>query len=306
MRQQIKARNLRAQGKSVGKIAQLLKVSKSSVSNWVRDVELRAAQRIILRNKAVAGAKKGRAKIEEMWHQYRTTHPQPLPDIALQNNLRQIHTFFSVWSSSMAYVLGFFAADGCMYHSRNGGYSTGGFYIAFYSTDLKLLKTVKKMMQIRNKIECHKREYPRKDIFFIRVVNKNLYQRFLEFGMTPAKSLSLYFPAVPSEFLSDFVRGYFDGDGCVYAGLPSRKQVLVTSFTSGGRAFLLELKRRLLQVGGLNGGSLIKRADHHFVLQYSTNDSRQLYRFMYPTNTVPCLQRKRDIFEKFILNGSVV
>jgi hypothetical protein len=38
-------------------------------------------------------------------------------------------------------------------------------------------------------------------------------------GVTPRKSLTLQFPSadqVPPEFLGSFVRGYFEGDGCIY------------------------------------------------------------------------------------------
>src|SRR3989344_557095 len=45
--------------------------------------------------------------------------------------------FFKRWSSEMAYVLGFFAADGSMIPHKNGGH-----YIEFTSTDRILLEHV--------------------------------------------------------------------------------------------------------------------------------------------------------------------
>jgi hypothetical protein len=65
------ARNLRKQGLSVNEITALLKVSKSSVSLWVRDVELSDDQREVLRERGRffddrnVGAKANRARSKE-------------------------------------------------------------------------------------------------------------------------------------------------------------------------------------------------------------------------------------------------
>jgi hypothetical protein len=45
------------------------------------------------------------------------------------------------------------------------------------------------------------------------IYNKSLYDKLLEIGLTPNKSLTLQWPEVPREYYRDFVRGFFDGDG---------------------------------------------------------------------------------------------
>lgn len=294
--EQAQAIKLRIKGKSLNEIAKELHVAKSSVSLWVRDTALsfEATQRLVIRSQR--GLSKSIKTNRLRWQKYRQHHPKPLPDFERQKNLRQIKEFFDRWSPHMAYVLGLFAADGCMYHSINGGHSTGGWYIVFYSTDLSLITLVKKLIGIRNKIEVDFRLEPWKDKYFLRIVNKGLYKKFLALGMTPSKSLTLTFPTVPERFLSDFVRGYFDGDGCVYFN--SEKRLFSTSFTSGSKNFLKKLESRLKQDSVVHGGSFIRRSDRHFVLQFSINDSRRLYNFMYPISTVPCLRRKKVIFER--------
>jgi hypothetical protein len=52
--------------------------------------------------------------------------------------------FFKTWTSDMAYVLGFFAADGNM--SKN---KRGGCYIDFGITDFELLNDNKKNLRLR-------------------------------------------------------------------------------------------------------------------------------------------------------------
>jgi hypothetical protein len=68
MRAKDEARSLRLQGKSVGEIAKITGASKSSVSLWVRDIELTEDQKQVLRaqqhhwNGQSAGAEANRAK----------------------------------------------------------------------------------------------------------------------------------------------------------------------------------------------------------------------------------------------------
>lgn len=53
------------------------------------------------------------------------------------------------------------------------------------------------------------------------VNSKLIASQLMSLGMIPKKSLTHGFPSeeqVPKHLLSHFVRGYFDGDGCLYAG----------------------------------------------------------------------------------------
>lgn len=294
------ARRLRTQGKSLNEIARKLQIAKSSVSLWVRDIPLTRAVKRRLARRILAGSAEGRRKSLLKWAEYRVRYPKAPPNL----NRLHIGEFFSTWTPEAAYVLGFFAADGCMYHSRNGGHSTGGLYIDLSSTDYQLIKTVKSIMRIKNKIERHDRskEGNHQPKYQLRLVNRKAYIRLLQLGFRPAKSLTLQFPSVPAKILNHFVRGYFDGDGCIYRGQKRSRTRILTTFTSGGRQFLDVLRQQLTKIAGVQGGSLFKRGPHHFVLSYAASDSRQLYKFMYPTPTVPCLQRKRKVFEQAFKN----
>ncbi len=150
----------------------------------------------------------------------------------------------------------------------------------------------------------------------IQVGSKKIFRQLKKSGFTPNKSLRLRFPAVPRKMLSPFIRGFFDGDGCVFHGFykpkdrrRSRISVLRTSFTSDSKPFLASIKQCLVKEAGLKSGSLFTRSATHHVRSYnSSNDSRQLYNFLYPTSTVPCLTRKRTKFKNGIKNhfGPVV
>lgn len=281
--QQIRARKLRSRGRSLKEISQLLHVSKSSVSGWVRNVPLGPKQRLRLAERERRGVLHSSRIRAAYWREYRKLHPRSQPNLAILENRQRIGSFFDTWNDKSAYVLGYFAADGCMYHSRNGGFYDGGYYFQFDSTDQELILLVKKLIGIFNKAEL---KVPwqnafgskRKLQYKLRLVSKKAFQRLLKLGFTPHKSLTLTFPPVPKKYLSHFVRGYFDGDGCVYFARLKRgdngsfRHVFMVRFTCGSRGFLEVLQRRLSETAGIGRGSLHPHTSV-WDLSYSTRDA---------------------------------
>ena len=55
------------------------------------------------------------------------------------------------------------------------------------------------------------------------------------------------FPDIPPEYLPDFIRGYFDGDGSIILRKTKYNMYAQISFTSGSKDFLLRLQSVLEQ-----------------------------------------------------------
>jgi hypothetical protein len=207
--------------------------------------------------------------------------------------------FFKTWSSEMAYVLGFFAADGCMMRNNRGAH-----FIEFHITDEDILLKIRKMLESENVISGQKRREHWKQVYRLQIGSKEMFEDLLYLGMTPNKSKTLRMPNVPKEYLGDFVRGYFDGDGNVYANEYRRNDrdkpavTLLVGFTCGSRNFLEVLHRELKEFAGISGGSLFSR-ESYFRLHFSVRDSCKLYAFMYNTRSDLLLRRKKDIFEGY-------
>lgn len=210
--------------------------------------------------------------------------------------------FFKKWSPEMAYVLGFFAADGSMIQNKRGGK-----YIEFVSTDRCVLELIKKSFGSTHKIQERlqiKSEW--KAQYRIQIGCSEWFNDLTNLGFVQNKSKRLSFPKVPEKYFGDFVRGYFDGDGCIYfnklkfAGRKKPRWVLLTLFTSGCRPFLDSLWETL-GARGVKGGSL-KNKEHGFELMFSHKDSVALHRLMYHTGRVLdlYLPRKREKLEKAI------
>lgn len=212
--------------------------------------------------------------------------------------------FFKKWSPEMAYVLGYFAADGSMVKNSRGAH-----FIEFTSTDRILLEHVRAVTSSEHKIQTRNRKKKKinwKTQYRVQVGSKEWFTDLIALGFTERKSLSLCFPLIPAQYLAHFVRGYFDGDGCVYfqnlkyADRPNKRWVLQTLFTSGSRSFLASL-HQLLRNCGVKRGSLRKKV-RGFELVFSHHDSLALYKLMYHTNPTSSLflPRKRVKLERAI------
>jgi len=210
--------------------------------------------------------------------------------------------FFKEWSSDMAYVLGYFAADGSMLVNRRGSC-----FIEFTSTDRILLEYVRTVSGSDHLItERPKRSEHWKKQYRLQIGSKEWFGDLTALCFIQGKSKTLRFPDVPDAFLGDFVRGYFDGDGCVYIGhlkfsdRTQKRWILQTLFTSGSRPFLEDLHDRLKEKG-VKGGS-IRTKVRGFELLLSHRDSLALYRLLYhtaPTSDL-FLPRKREKLERAI------
>lgn len=210
--------------------------------------------------------------------------------------------FFKLWSPEMAYVLGFIFADG--YIQVN---SRGSSYFCLDSTDREIILSIRKVLGSNHKIRKRLRgvKNPKwKDSYILQIGGVGFVEDLKKFGVIKNKSLIVLFPKVPRSFLGHFIRGYFDGDGCVHLGRYFRKDrnswkwQFSVNFTSGSKKFLVGLWKSLGQY--VHGGR-IGRKTRGYELVFSQADSIALFKLMYdniPANLF--LRRKFDIFRRAI------
>ena len=209
--------------------------------------------------------------------------------------------FFKAWTPEMAYVLGFFAADGNMSPHTNGGK-----YLEFTSCDKELILKTRKLLNSNHKISTRIRSGNPKPAYRIQIGSKILYDDLRLAGLTPNKSLTLKFPEISRSILKDFVRGYFDGDGCVYFRKNWAKDrnkprwVFQTRFTSGSKKFLSSLHSIVKGIGICRGGFIYDRKGCA-ELVFSHHDGLALFHFMYDNVQAEMyLERKFKTFQRAI------
>jgi len=212
--------------------------------------------------------------------------------------------FFNRWSHAMAYILGFIYADGSLEDSP----SIRGKYIRFTSTDKILLEQIKNALQSKHSIVTILPKSPSyKEKYLLRIGSLQIFDALLRLGLYPKKSLTIRLPVIPDIFLADFVRGYFDGDGCVFletkAGLRQREIIkrLSIIFTSGSKMFLEDLIKKLREIILLKQDK-VYNSHRSFQLRFATADSLLLFKFLYRgIESKLYLDRKFAIFRKYFL-----
>ncbi|MAG40206.1 hypothetical protein CMI41_04540 [Candidatus Pacearchaeota archaeon] len=147
--------------------------------------------------------------------------------------------FFKIWSSDMAYILGFSCADGNV-HERTLAWELTDKHIS----NLKLLKSFNKAMRSNYPIKKRKNSYR------LRVSNSYLIEDIKKLGIIPNKKKILKFPHVPKRYLSHFLRGFLDGDGWVVTRIRKNgAKEICAGFSNGSKEFTERLIDSLRIVG---------------------------------------------------------
>ena len=124
--------------------------------------------------------------------------------------------FEKIDNANKAYWLGFIMADGNIYHRKDS--DVVQFEIKIQQSDKELLE--KFALDIGFPVEkISIGERVRKGNITkyssIRSYNKNFCEGLIKHGIVDQKTGKEFFPKMPIEFQRDFVRGFWDGDGCV-------------------------------------------------------------------------------------------
>lgn len=199
--------------------------------------------------------------------------------------------FFSTWSHDMAYLLGFVFSDG--YLSHRHGYLMA---IELAIKDIEILTQMASRFGVVpiSIIERHTGNSAGKKYCKISLYSKQVYNDLIKLGVTERKSLTAKLPYVPEEYISSFIRGYFDGDGCISIFRGGKDCFICTSY-SFGYSLILLLKK--------NGIEMIKpRRSSILKVRLSTKKENltRFFNFMYGDCDESSLYLKRK-YEKFLL-----
>ena len=131
------------------------------------------------------------------------------------------YDFFKIIDSEeKAYWLGFIAADGWVTVNELSNAGTLGIELQY--RDINHLKKFNKSICGNYKIDmvdktCKVSSYPDKvhKICRIRVFSIDMVNDLHKFGITANKTYNFHIPNIDESLMRHFIRGYFDGDGCV-------------------------------------------------------------------------------------------
>lgn len=143
--------------------------------------------------------------------------------------------FFSQPSHNMWYIVGFIAADGNIAKYSNS------LDIALAQKDADILEKILKEMNFSGSVKYFtpKSGHPK---CRLTITDKKIVTDLEKYNVIRAKTFVYKMPEIPDEFLGDFLRGYFDGDGWIASD--GKESSIVTASVSF-RDDLLNLYNRL-------------------------------------------------------------
>lgn len=123
--------------------------------------------------------------------------------------------FEKIDTEDKAYFLGLLYADGSISKSRIS--------ISLIESELYILQNFQKYLNYFNPIYFFAKErekrFDNKDSNRLTIYSKKLAEDIAKLGCIPRKSYCVQFPTteqIPNDFMPHFIRGFLDGNGCIY------------------------------------------------------------------------------------------
>ena len=206
-------------------------------------------------------------------------------------NLDLRHNFFeNIDTEEKAYILGFLLADGNIYEDEHS--KRIRFCIAYQ--DVNILYAFKKILRLDSEVRVRKRENrgnSQPEALLCWSSSKQ-YDDLNKYGITNNKTYSAKLPLkyIDKKVIHHFIRGFFDGDGCI-SNIKGGRQAV--SFV-GTYELISELKFYLCSELGLFDCKIFGRTKKYTVYQVlwsSKSDIKKLFDYMYKDATI-YLERK--------------
>ncbi|WP_241680090.1 LAGLIDADG family homing endonuclease [Metabacillus mangrovi] len=186
--------------------------------------------------------------------------------------------YFKTWSNNMAYILGFFYADGFVASKQQT--------VSFAQKDPMILEQIREEMQ-SEAILCQNKKT---GVYILNLNSKIMREDLINlFGVSSKKSVDAVFPTIPEEYLHHFIRGYFDGDGNInYRGY-------FINFVGGSFDFMSMLKITLEKQGF---EPVFKTYNNHYRVYVSGRKTiKQFADWIYSDKGI-YLERKFETFQQ--------
>lgn len=202
--------------------------------------------------------------------------------------------FFDTWSNDMAYILGFTFADGSvstkLHHNK--------LVYQLKDSDREILDFIISKIQPSRNLYFYTRMDKRSgkvyNIVMTDFSSKKIIQSLAKLGCIPDKTYQkINLPIIPEEFLGDFLRGLFDGDGSINSGFYNGRYKVGCSICCHQKLFLEEIKNRI-GFGNITNDKTPK------ISFSSKSDIKRFYNLLYKNNSTFCLSRKFSKFTEVI------
>lgn len=223
--------------------------------------------------------------------------------------------FYNIDNELKAYWLGFIMADGYIEKiKKNNKVSAMRLEIGISSKDEEMLERF--LLDIKSNAKIFNKKVKSHDVSLLRINNTNMCRDLERLGCVNNKSLILNFPTqyISKELVRHFIRGYFDGDGCVsyyerdYIDKRNNKQYRQKNFIAsfiGTEQFLTELNDVLSEIGIKCNNITHGNCGNAYELKITNIPSLKLFYDYIYEDCIICLNRKNLKFNMAFENYNI-
>jgi hypothetical protein len=196
--------------------------------------------------------------------------------------------FEKIDTEDKAYFLGFIVADGCINNKT----------LNISQKEPGILYDFKNYINFEGKVLKSKN----RNIHTVNLYSEKIILDLYKLGIYNNKTMIVKYPEIPKHLEHHFMRGLFDGDGCISIhkkkegsrDTSDRGQV---NICSGSRDFIEEYVERLNKYCGITKNKIrCPKGTYNVIDWASFNDIERFYDFFYKDATV-YLKRKKETFD---------
>ena len=194
------------------------------------------------------------------------------------------------------YLVGIISSDGHITANSDS--------VCIYQNDYKYLNDLKNILESQANIYNENKDNVK--CYVLRIHNSNLYNFFIQNDFDSDKRYTAPFlNNCPNEYLKYYLRGLFDGDGCLaYRYISGRFEGKIVQITSGSKLFAEGLKNKLNEIGfnTVNIQEKVSTAQNKYydIKIDDTENVLKFCQFIYSGDFKFCLKKKYIKYYKLI------
>lgn len=233
--------------------------------------------------------------------------------VLIRNNIprrRQIRDFINenyfdkIDTETKAYLLGFITADGCIYNPINQNKKKIKWQkhlcIMLQNRDIGILELIKKELNSSKKIIYIS---TRSNSCKFSITSDRICDKLISYGCGERKTFTARFPQpgiIPNNLIKHYVRGLFDGDGCICSTQQDKKQNPCFSFDiCGTQEICNAVQQELSNIVVLEDKKKMPLQQGKIYRMYyrKLQSLKNIYNYLYNDATI-FLDRKRNKFKE--------
>lgn len=187
-----------------------------------------------------------------------------------------------------AYFLGFIVADGYVNSLSN--------VIQITQKEPDILYEFKRYIEYEGDLS----KLNSRNVFDIKVSSSKMKEDLLNLGIYPNKTMVVGYPTISDNLQNHFMRGVFDGDGCISIHRDRRdnSERGQVNICSGSRDFISDYVSILVKCCGVKKNIIRCPKGTYYVIDWGgLSDVEKIYEFLYKDATI-FLKRKKETFDK--------